>query len=85
MFRAEGQKLILHWLIKDVKTILGEYQHKLLVMDLDDRSIRKKVLQAVKRVWKLEKLSIRKGSQKEFMIWLIRIIKIYGTLSEVGF
>ena len=70
--------------IKNLKSILGEYQLKLLVIDLDGRSIKKKVKSyrsVKKRVWKLEEVEYR----REFMIWLIQIIKIYGTFLEVEF
>ena len=49
--------------IKEPKTILGEYQKKLLVIDLDDRNIRKEVksYRSVKRrAWKLEEVEYRR-------------------------
>ena len=70
--------------IKDVKTILGEYQHKLLIIDSDGRSIRKKVrsYRSVKRRVRKLKFSMREGFRKDSLIWMIKII---GTLSEVRF
>ena len=72
--------------LKDVKAILWELQHRLVVTDIDKRKLKKVVKneQTIRRrVWKLKENNLKTKFQERVRNWLMLMLPIYGILLKI--